>query len=40
MCYFLALHPDVMKKLRQEILTSLSEGPPSYEDIRGLKYRA
>ncbi len=39
MCYSLAVHPDVLKKLREEILALLPGGSP-YEDIRGLKYRA
>jgi len=38
MCYSLAIYPDVLKKLRNEILTSLPSESPSYEDIRGLKY--
>ncbi len=40
MCYSLAIYPDVLKKLREEILTSLPEESPSYENIRRLKYRA
>jgi len=38
MCYSLAIYPDVLKKLREEILTSLPEESPSYENIRRLKY--
>ncbi|KAF8340618.1 uncharacterized protein EI90DRAFT_2906526 [Cantharellus anzutake] len=38
MCYFLAIYPEVLKKLREEILTSLPKESPSYEDMRNLKY--
>ncbi|KAF8340601.1 cytochrome P450 [Cantharellus anzutake] len=39
MCYFLAIHPEVLKRLREEILTLVAPGEsPSYEDIRSLKY--
>ncbi|KAF8340599.1 cytochrome P450 [Cantharellus anzutake] len=38
MCYFLAIHPGVLKRLREEILTLRSGESPSYEDIRSLKY--
>ncbi|KAH6889005.1 cytochrome P450 monooxygenase pc-1 [Coprinopsis sp. MPI-PUGE-AT-0042] len=37
--YFLAMHPEVMKKLREEILTQV--GPsraPTYDDVRAMKY--
>ena len=37
--YFLSQHPDVLKRLRQEILDHV--GPtrrPTYDDIRDMKY--
>lgn len=37
--YFLTQHPDVLRRLRQEILDVV--GPtkqPTYDDIRGMKY--
>lgn len=37
--YCLAMHPDVMKRLREEILSVI--GPnryPTYDDLRGMKY--
>lgn len=38
--YFLAIHPDVLKKAREEILDALGpEGAPTVEKMRGLKYR-
>ncbi|KAJ7140381.1 cytochrome P450 [Mycena filopes] len=37
--YMLAEHPDVLAKLRQEILEHVGEkGRPSAEDIKGMKY--
>ena len=37
--YFFALHPDVLKKAREEILEVLGpEGAPTVENMRGLKY--
>ena len=39
--YFLALHPEVMEKLRVEILQLYgSDGRPSIEDMKDLKYSA
>ena len=38
--YLFALHPDVLKKARKEILETLGpEGAPTIENMRGLKYR-
>ena len=38
--YFFALHPDVLKKAREEILEVLGpEAAPTVENMRGLKYR-
>ena len=37
--YFLSQHPEVLHRLRKEILDTV--GPtnrPSYDDIRGMKY--
>ena len=37
--YFLALHPEVVEKLRAEILLAYgSDGRPSVDDMKGLKY--
>ncbi|KAI5983159.1 cytochrome P450 monooxygenase CYP63 [Pisolithus marmoratus] len=36
--YFLALHPDVAKKLRQEVAHVCGDQPPTYENIRKMKY--
>ena len=39
MTYLLALHPEALKRLREEILRSV--GPtrrPTYDDIREMKY--
>jgi len=37
--YFFALHPDVLKKAREEILDVLGpDGAPTVENMRGLKY--
>ncbi|KAI6015338.1 cytochrome P450 monooxygenase CYP63 [Pisolithus orientalis] len=36
--YFLALHPDVAKKLRQEVAHICGDQPPTYEKIKKLKY--
>ncbi|KAA1466958.1 cytochrome P450 [Dentipellis sp. KUC8613] len=37
--YFLCLHPDVMMRLRQEIINEYGDnGMPSLETMRGLKY--
>lgn len=38
--YLFAMHPDVLKKAREEILDVVgSEGAPTVEKMRGLKYR-
>jgi cytochrome P450 len=38
--YLLAMHPDVMKKLREEILEQVGiDAAPTVENIRELKYR-
>lgn len=34
----LAEHPDIMRRLRQEILDTVGMRRPTYEDIRNLKY--
>jgi hypothetical protein len=40
MIYFFAIHPDVLKKAREEVLEVLGpEGAPTAENMRGLKYR-
>jgi len=37
--YFFALHPDVLKKAREEVLEVLGpEGAPTTENMRELKY--
>ncbi|KAG8960480.1 hypothetical protein FRC03_006487 [Tulasnella sp. 419] len=37
--YLLSVHPEVMEKLRSEILGAYSlEGIPTFEDMKGLKY--
>ena len=37
--YFFAIHPDVLRKAREEILDVLGpEGAPTVEKMRGLKY--
>ncbi|KAG6337191.1 hypothetical protein ID866_1905 [Astraeus odoratus] len=36
--YFLALHPSVAKKLRQEVLDVCGDHPPTYDNIKKLKY--
>ncbi|KAG9001078.1 hypothetical protein FRB93_012458 [Tulasnella sp. JGI-2019a] len=38
-CYLLAMHPDVMLRLRQEILTAFGPiGLPTYDSLKTLKY--
>ncbi|KAG8931585.1 hypothetical protein FRC00_000718 [Tulasnella sp. 408] len=38
-CYVLALHPDIMDRLRQEVLAAYGEsGVPTFENIKTLKY--
>ncbi|KZW04259.1 cytochrome P450 [Exidia glandulosa HHB12029] len=38
-CYFLAMHPEVMHKLREEILHKFgTERVPTYDDLRDMKY--
>ncbi|KAG8959346.1 hypothetical protein FRC00_001704 [Tulasnella sp. 408] len=38
-CYVLALHPDVMDRLRQEVLAAYGESEePTFESIKRLKY--
>lgn len=40
MVYFFAMHPDVLKKAREEVLEVLGpDGAPTTENMRGLKYR-
>ena len=37
--YFLSQHPDVLRRLREEILSKIgSERRPTYNDIREMKY--
>ena len=37
--YFLSQHPDVLQRLREEILSKVgSERRPTYNDIREMKY--
>ncbi|KAG6372704.1 cytochrome P450 monooxygenase CYP63 [Boletus reticuloceps] len=36
--YFLALHPNVARKLREEVLDVCGHGTPTYETIKKLKY--
>jgi len=38
-CYLLAMHPDVMKRLRQEVLAQYGPtGLPTYDDLKNIKY--
>ena len=37
--YLLSLHPEVLLKLRSEILAAVPVGPPTYEHVRKLRYR-
>lgn len=36
--YLLSQHPDVMKRLREEILSKLGNNRPAYEELRDMKY--
>ncbi|KAF8331895.1 cytochrome P450 monooxygenase CYP63 [Cantharellus anzutake] len=36
--YMLCMHPEVTTKLRTEVLKHVPNGPPSFEDIRHMKY--
>jgi len=36
--YLLSLHPEVLSKLRSEMLAVVPVSPPSYEDVRKLRY--
>lgn len=36
--YMLAEHPDVMQRLRAEVLTKVGTRRPTYDDIREMKY--
>ncbi|KIK94607.1 hypothetical protein PAXRUDRAFT_438124 [Paxillus rubicundulus Ve08.2h10] len=36
--YFLALHPEIAKKVRDEVLNVCGHGSPTYENIKKLKY--
>lgn len=37
--YELARHPEVFRKLRQEIIDKVGlKNPPTYEDLKGMKY--
>ncbi|KAG8893178.1 hypothetical protein FRC01_013744 [Tulasnella sp. 417] len=38
-CYVLALHPDIMPRLREEVLATYGDSEsPTFENIKGLKY--
>ena len=39
MLYLLSRHPEVTEKLRSEIIAAVPEGPPTFDDVRNLKYR-
>ncbi|KAF8313151.1 cytochrome P450 [Cantharellus anzutake] len=36
--YLLCLHPDVMATLRKEVLTYVPNGPPTFDDVRKMRY--
>ena len=36
--YILCLHPQVATKLRREVVERVPSAPPSFEDIRQMKY--
>ncbi|KAF8338717.1 cytochrome P450 monooxygenase CYP63 [Cantharellus anzutake] len=36
--YLLCLHPDVMAILRKEVLTHVPNGPPTFDDVRKMRY--
>ncbi len=36
--YMLALHPDMLARLRAEVLEKVGTRRPSYDDIRDMKY--
>lgn len=36
--YMLSTHPEVLAKLRSEIVNAVPSGAPSYDDVRELKY--
>ena len=39
--YFLALHPDVCHRLREEVLETFgTTGAPTYADLKTMGYRA
>ncbi|KAI0693638.1 cytochrom P450 [Cytidiella melzeri] len=39
MCiYNLSQHPDVLRRLREEVLSAVGTGRPTYEDIKEMKY--
>jgi Cytochrome P450 len=38
MCYTIARRPDVLQKMRQEILKQVGSNPPTYEDLCSLNY--
>lgn len=38
--YFMALHPEVVQRLRKEILDQVgSDRAPTFDDIRNMRYR-
>ncbi|KAF9520560.1 hypothetical protein BS47DRAFT_1387177 [Hydnum rufescens UP504] len=36
--YMLSQHPEATKKLRSEVIAAVPEGPPTFDDVRSLKY--
>ena len=36
--YMLAEHPEIHKRLREEVLTRVGTRRPTYDDIRDMKY--
>lgn len=36
--YMLAEHPEIHRRLREEVLTAVGTRRPTYEDIRDMKY--
>jgi hypothetical protein len=35
----LSQHPEATKKLRSEVIAAVPQGPPTFDDVRSLKYR-
>jgi hypothetical protein len=36
--YMLAEHPDIHRRLREEVLNAIGTRRPTYDDIRDMKY--